>query len=397
MTDKQRVHASLEGRPVDRYPVAALYTDLVFLDRFGDLTDLPQWRLHEWECGSPDYFLHHFESMIEQLPFEIIRPMGAPTREYRDSIEVVVRDGKPIRRHRKTGDLEPLPMDTQSGHATDYIANETQFVSDRKDADEQMVAPRAEDVVSSGVNDYVDAAISRFGDDRFILSGGVEGVVWKSHWHLGLTNMLRMMLDDPSLLDHVCKKALEMNIETIRRFAAAGGDAIYVDDAGATCDMISVEHYERFSLPGMREMVKEIHSLGHKAILIYFGGVADRLEQIASIGADGVLVEASMKSYVNDMETIVPAIGDRVTLFGNIDPISVIQDGTDEEMLDEIRRQVAAGSAGRGFLVSPASPLTPGTPIEKIQRFIEMGRELGSCSGQDQRDRQDGSRQGGEG
>jgi hypothetical protein len=37
-------------------------------------------------------------------------------------------------------------------------------------------------------------------------------------------------------------------------------------------------------------MVKEIHHLGHKAILIYFGGIADRLEQIASIGADALQV-----------------------------------------------------------------------------------------------------------
>ncbi|NQT92736.1 MAG: hypothetical protein HQ559_08240 [Lentisphaerae bacterium] len=378
MTDKQRVHASLEGRPVDRYPVVALYNFLVFLDRFGDLTGLPQWRLHEWERGTPDYFLRLFETMIEQLPFEILQPMIAPTRKYRDSIEIVVRDGKPFCRHRKTGDLEPLPMETQSGHATEYAANETQFVFDRKDADEQMTPRKAEDVVRTGVNDYIDAAISRFGDDRFIVSGGVEGIIWKCHWHLGLTNTLCMMLDNPSLLDYVCKKALEMQIETIRRFAAAGGDAIYVDDAAATCDMISVEHYERFALPGMREMVKEIHDLGHKAILIYFGGVSDRLEQIASIGADGLLVEASMKSYVNDIETIVHTIGDRVTLFGNIDPIGVIQNGTDDEMRAEIQQQVAAGRSGRGFLVSPASPLTPGTPIDKIQRFIEMGRDEGS-------------------
>ena len=95
----------------------------------------------------------------------------------------------------------------------------------------------------------------------------------------------------------------------IRRFAAAGGDAIYIDDATATSDMISPAMYERFSLPYMKAMVDEIHRLKHKAILIYFGGIMDRLELIAATGADGLLPEASMKGFVNDTAEIARQIG----------------------------------------------------------------------------------------
>jgi hypothetical protein len=44
MQNKERVAAALEGRPVDRYPVAALYSFLVFEDRFSDLTGEPVWK-----------------------------------------------------------------------------------------------------------------------------------------------------------------------------------------------------------------------------------------------------------------------------------------------------------------------------------------------------------------
>ncbi len=74
--------------------------------------------------------------------------------------------------------------------------------------------------------------------------------------------------------------------------------------------MISVAHYERFSLPYMREMVREIHRLDRKSILVYFGGIADRLEQIASIGADALLMEASMKGYATDTASTAQAIID---------------------------------------------------------------------------------------
>ena len=187
-----------------------------------------------------------------------------------------------------------------------------------------------------------------------------------------------MLIEQPDLMEHLCRRILERNIETIRRFAAAGGDAIYLDDATATCDMISVDHYERFSLPHLREMVREVHRLGHRAILIYFGGVSDRLEQIASTGADALLVEASMKGYVNDIDAIAETLGGRMTLFGNMDPYGVLERASEEGLAAEIARQVAAGRKARGFLISPASPITPGTPLSRVRKYLELGRELGT-------------------
>jgi uroporphyrinogen-III decarboxylase len=141
--------------------------------------------------------------------------------------------------------------------------------------------------------------------------------------------------------------------------------------------MISVEHYERFSMPRMKRMIEEIHRLGHKAIVIYFGGIADRLEQIASLGADGLVMECSMKGYVNDIQATVETIGDRVTLFSNIDPVGVIQNGSREALEREIERQCAAGHKGRGFIVSPSSPITPATPLTRIQEFISLSKSVG--------------------
>jgi len=103
--------------------------------------------------------------------------------------------------------------------------------------------------------------------------------------YVGLTNLFALLTEQPGLIDELCHRLLDQNIETVRQLAAGGGDAIYVDDAFAGRDMISVAHYERFCLPYTRELVAEIRRLGFKAIVIYYGGIADRLDQIASIGA----------------------------------------------------------------------------------------------------------------
>ncbi|MBM3499685.1 MAG: hypothetical protein FJX74_13580 [Armatimonadetes bacterium] len=372
MTPKERVHAALEGRPVDRPPVTALYNHLYYQDHFCELTGLPpheQWR---WRYAEPAEHVRLYRAMIELAPFELLQPQHAPSREEREQTEIVERAGEWFIHHRAHDSWTPVA--TRSGHPTDYTHNERQTVFDEADARERIVIGRHEDALAAGHNDYLDEVVAQLGRDHFILSGGVAGPFWTSHFHLGLTNLLAMAIHEPGLVDLTCRLCHEQNLEAIRQFAAAGGDAIFVDDAIATSDMISPAHYERFCLPYMIDAVGEIHRLGHKAVIIYYGGVMDRLEPIASIGADGFLMEASMKSYINDIDAVAETIGGRVTLFGNLDPVGVLQRGSDRLLEAEVRRQAAAGRKARGFIMSPASPVTPFTPLARVQRFIELGR-----------------------
>ena len=245
MTNKERMHNALAGRPVDRYPVTSVYNHLYQRDHFAELSGEPAWRLHEWSCMPPDE-------------------------------------------------------------------------------------------------------------------------------HIALYK--RIQADQPDLIDYLSKRILEQLIEKIRALCAVGGDAVFIDDAAATADVISLAHYERFSLPYVTEMVHEIHRHGQKVILIYFGAVADRLEQIASTGADALQMEASMKGYVNDLAVTAAAIGERMTLFGNLNPFSDLQEASDAALADRMADQAAAGRRARGFVVSTGSPITPGTPASRVRRYIELGQ-----------------------
>jgi len=102
----------------------------------------------------------------------------------------------------------------------------------------------------------------------------------------------------------------------------------------------------------------------------------DRLDLIAATGADALAMECSMKGYTNDMATAVQQIGQRLTLFANIDPVNVIQNGSDAALEAEIRRQAAAGGRARGFVIAAASPITPATPVERMRQFIELGAQI---------------------
>ena len=379
MTGKRRVHAALEGRPVDRTPVTVLYNQLYHLDHYAELTGRPGWESDKWRRMRVDEHVEIFRRIHELAPLEILQPQLAPPRNQRGPCEYVERDGKAFRRDQRSDTWHCLA--TVSGHASDYRANETQYVFDRRDVDERIAVRRAEDRIATGMLDYAQGVASCMGDEHFIMAGGVVGTLYGCHSHVGLTNLFAMLIEQPDLIEYLSRKVLEDLIEEVRALAAAGGDAIYVDDAVCGCDMISVAHYERFCLPYTTELVGEIHRLGHKAILIYYGGIADRLEQIASTGADGLACEASMKTYTNDVAEFARRVGGRITLFGNVDPIGVLQDGTDERLVAEVGRQARAGGFARGFIACTGSPITPGTPLARVRRFIELGRRHGAAPG----------------
>ena len=378
MTNKERVHAALEGKPVDRSPVTALYCQLYHLDHFAELTGLPAWRRHEWLAMSPEQHVALFRRMHEAAPFELLQPQWSPGRKWRERQEFVEQDGHAFRHDGETDAWIRLDESTGSGHASEYHANETRHVFTREDIERRLPLPRPGETPSRDGLEYMDAVAREYGRSEFVLSGGVIGTVYSCGSHVGQTNLFAMLIEEPELVEALCERITLCNLAAIRALAAAGGDGIYIDDATATSDMISPAMYERFSLPYMQAMVREIHRLGHKAIVIYFGGVMDRLELIAATGADGFSYEASMKSFVNDTAEIARRIGDRMTLFSNIDPVAILQKSADDALATEIARQVTAGRRARGFIISPASPITPATPLARVRRFIELARDQGA-------------------
>lgn len=376
MTSKERVHAALEGKPVDRCPVTADYSQLYFPDHIEELTGRPWWHVHRWMAMPVDEHVALYRQMLELVPFEMIQPFDGP-RDDADEVEFVERDGVPYR-HDRLDDKWAKVERNASGFAYDYHANETRYIFSRDDIEERIPIPDWRQAIAAGENCYIEGMVREFGRDNFILSGGLVGTIWSCGQHVGQTNLFAMLVQEPDLVEALCERITEENLARIRRLAAAGGDGIYIDDATATSDMISPAMYERFSFPYMKAMVDEIHRLGHKAVVIYFGGVMDRLESIASTGADGFSYEASMKGYVNDTAEIARRIGDRMTLFSNIDPVGILQNGSDEALEAEIRKQFEAGRRARGFILSTASPITPQTPLARVRRFIELSRQIGS-------------------
>jgi uroporphyrinogen-III decarboxylase len=64
-------------------------------------------------------------------------------------------------------------------------------------------------------------------------------------------------------------------------------------------------------------------------------------------------------------------------LFGNLDAIGVLQDGSKEQLRHAIAEQIIAGRRNKNrFVVSLGSPITPATPVERVRLYCELVREM---------------------
>ena len=302
---------------------------------------------------------------------------GNQPRQVRQRNEFVEKDGRPYRHDKQTDEWFPLDEPTKSGHVHDVVVSEAQRVFTRQDIDEEFKIVRAEDICPDGQLDPLEAAIAEFGDDHFVLRDGPGGALAWCSAYFGMTNTMMMLIEQPDLIEYMIAKSLEQGIETLRRFAQIGVDGVYSWEALGTGELISPAHYEKLCLPYRRTLVDEAHRLGLKVIVAFYGDVMDRLDLIAATGADALQAECAMKGYTNNMHQIADAIGDRMTLFANIDPFWCLEKATDEHLAIEIARQVDAGRKARGFILAPASPITPGTPVARVRRFIELCHEIG--------------------
>jgi len=374
MTSKELVYAAIEGRKLENYPVTAPYNYLSMNDHWEKITGLPYWKYYEWLITSPEKHGEMYETLYEKWPFDIFNAGDfCKDEEERKNMEVVSKNGNYYYHFIKEDRYEILNRNIHESHE----ANATeQKIFTKQDVCEKVLVEKAEVAIAKGKMDFTRQAVDKLGDEKFGLLGCVINTFYSCSWHFGLTNMFAMLYEEPELFEYLSEKILEQNIERIRALASTGGDAIWIDDATATNDMISPAMYERFSLPYLTQQVKEIQRLGKKAVLIYFGGISDRIEQIASTGADVLMMETSMKGFVNDYDTIAKQLNGRMCLTGNLNPYDDIEITSEDALSKVIKKQVESGRRYGKYITSTGSPLTPNSSVDRIRKYIDLAHSM---------------------
>ena len=137
-------------------------------------------------------------------------------------------------------------------------------------------------------------------------------------------------------------------------------------DPTASGDLISPRTFKTYCLPYLQPLIQEFKDQGAYTWLHICGDTTDKLDLIADTGADCFSLD-----YKVNIAVAKELVGDRVCLAGNVNPVSVLDQGTPEDVRKASLECLAAGSAGGGFILTSGCDLPPTVPLENLQAMLQ--------------------------
>ena len=182
---------------------------------------------------------------------------------------------------------------------------------------------------------------------------------------LGYEKYYLGMHDDPVRLHSLMELVTEFLLDWLSCQAANMGGAEVVVVADHVCNQIRPEHLETFISP----YISTIFSAFPEAVKIYHneGFLSERhIEALLRFGAD----IWHFGSDVHPIADLYSRVGDRIVLFGGVNPHGPMRHGTPEQVREETRAVVAA-ARGRRLLLSTGTGTTPETTLANQRTMVE--------------------------
>lgn len=383
MTGRERIAAALSPAGSDELGAVVCYTGIFVRDHWSALTDRPWWV--QWSPSIDEQLAWHRE-IAQRLDQDWVRLPAAAPRAVRERTCVEVVDPQRLRlTDRQDGvshEIEQPQVSGWSPSAAVESVHPAKLAESEGEVEAAIPAPQPFDAaafVSDGCADLAQAILADFGAELYPIAH-VCSPLWLCYQLWGFDGMMTQLALEPELVKLACQRYLDRCLRDIQVAATLGAHGIWIEEC--LTDLVSPPMFERFNLPGLQAIVEAIRAAGMQSIYYYCGDPDDRYDLLLSAGADALALEEAKKGFSIDILDVVERVGGQCAVFGNLDAIGVLQDGDDAALQAAVAAQVDAGRRHGGrFVVSVGSPVTPGTKVERVRRFIDLAHALGrGCS-----------------
>lgn len=190
----------------------------------------------------------------------------------------------------------------------------------------------------------------------------------------GTENLLRDMIRNPEEVHKLLQLATDSALNYIDAVSALGVKPSVPEPVGSGT-MISAKQFRIFVKPYLKQYMDRIkEKCGSAPTLHICGNTKAIWSDMADTGAKVLSID-----NIVDLEEAKKAVGDRVTLMGNVDPIETMHDGSRKEIFENARKCISkAYDSPKGFILSTGCQLPMGTPMENIRHLMDAAWEYGS-------------------
>jgi MtaA/CmuA family methyltransferase len=182
---------------------------------------------------------------------------------------------------------------------------------------------------------------------------------------MGMEDLLRKMIKQPDLVMILLGKVTDFISSYVQALLDSGAHMIFVADPVASPALISPRMFRNFVMPQLKRLLTEI---GGKSILHICGNVEPIAGDMAQAGATIMSLD-----HCVDLKKIRQVVGGGMVLGGNLDPGTLLYDGTAEEVSRASRRCCRDGGP-QSFVLMPGCTIVPGTPVENIRAMMDVAR-----------------------
>jgi len=183
---------------------------------------------------------------------------------------------------------------------------------------------------------------------------------------MGIEQVMIKLCDDRSLVQRLMQKCGEYTLAYALALAAVGADMLSGGDSPA--GLLGPKLYREVALPFEMQVISEIRSRVELPVSLHIcGDSTPILADMAGSGADVLELDCQV-----DIASACRIVGAGVTIWGNLDTVGLLAQGSPKDIEQATRALLGAVKAcgHRRFVLSSGCTLAPDTPPENLQAML---------------------------
>ncbi len=208
--------------------------------------------------------------------------------------------------------------------------------------------------------------------DRYLVGTTSWGPFTKAGNLRGVEQLMRDVYKNREFAEKVVDFAKELIMAFYEPIVKdIGMDAISIADPTASGDLISRRHFLAFALPALKDLINSMKKRGVETFLHICGDTSDKLHEIAETRAGCFSLDhkVNLANAKRELQGVI-------CIAGNVDPVSVMNEGTPEYVEEVSARCIEDAGEGGGYVLCPGCDIPPTVPLENIKAFVGTTRKI---------------------
>jgi len=364
MNSRERLLAAIRREKVDKVPANVTY----YMPAFSQAHFPLQPGQDRWEAHLQSYLKFGFDPLMgvgggQGQPWQLHRP-GRWTA-HQEAAETV--EGIP---------LVTYTIDTPGGSLSTIYRRDAgfsgwliePFIKEEDDLAALKYLPEAA-IDTAAIVRQLDRL-----DGRGLGYVSINGIWQQACYLRGMAQMAMDLYDRPCWAERFLGLLADWLAAQTLALSRSSAEAFFINESYLGLGMSSAM-FEEFVRPFDQRFVEIAKGAGKLVLYHECGRINALLEGFADMGID-YLEPVNPRAASGDIEPeeVKRRIGDRVCLRGGFNH-ELMSTGRPQDIEEEVKRCLAKLAPGGGYILCPAGPIQPETPLENLTAFSQAAQE----------------------